>query len=75
MVIMTLSDPHPIEAADVFSIARQCAFAKPVAVGWSSTGNHPMSHDAPLTESQFYNLLHCGVLRTNAEITEADDAS
>lgn len=60
------------EAGMSYEIAKRSAFAWPVPVGWSSTGNHPMSHDKPLTESQFYHLLHSGVLRTDEEIKKAD---
>lgn len=54
------------------TIAQQVAYAAPKRVGWSSNGDHPMSHDKPLTESQFLFLLHCGVLRTDEEVEAAD---
>lgn len=55
-----------------YEIARQIAFAQPKAVGWSSTGDHPMSHDKPLTEAQFLNLLHSGVFRDDEEVAAYD---
>lgn len=55
-----------------FEIARQVAFAQPVPVGWSSNGDHPMSHDKPLTEQQFLHLRNCGVLRSDKEVRAAD---
>lgn len=57
---------------DQFSVARRMAFAEPTPVGWSSMGDHPMSHDKPLTERQWLFLLHCGVIRTDKEIKAAD---
>jgi hypothetical protein len=59
-------------AKDHYSIARRMAFATPVPVGWSSDGNHPMSHDAPLTERQWLHLLHSGVIRTDKEVKNHD---
>lgn len=55
-----------------YHIAEQMAYSEPKEVGWSSNGNHPMSHDKPLTESQFHFLLACGVLRTDEEVAEND---
>jgi ssDNA-binding Zn-finger/Zn-ribbon topoisomerase 1 len=60
------------ENCPTWDTARRVAFAEPVEVGWSSTGNHPMSHDAPLTERQFLHLRNCGVLRTDIEVEAAD---
>lgn len=62
----------PATSNDPYSIARSVAVATPKAVGWSSDGNHPMSHDAALTERQFQFLLSCGVIRSDAEVDNAD---
>jgi hypothetical protein len=75
-VLLSPAEADPVRAATencpTWDTARRVAFAEPVEVGWSSTGNHPMSHDAPLTERQFLHLRNCGVLRTDAEIEAAD---
>jgi hypothetical protein len=56
------------------TIVRAMCFAAPVEVGWSSDGNHPMSHDEPLTVRQFTHLMNCNVFRTDLEIADADEA-
>lgn len=55
-----------------FHIASRMAFCDPKAIGWSSDSGDILSHEGPLTASQFAHLMNSGVLRSDEEIAAED---